>query len=253
MKYLGCMAVLGVLALNPSLAQTDQAERSRVQWLNGTSAPPLEFVLNRTTLSRSWAPGQRLGAGEFPAVAWRAEFKPPEPLRPLRLELDLQDGDSAAAVLVGDFAEVEEDKFNRAKLPPGYAENDERKIVRAGLIPVRIAKGRSATYPVYLLSGIPDETVRVEVEGGQTYDLEYGVLQSFQAAPGTRPELKIAGRPTPVGFDVDNISRGGLFAFCRPPGQERIEYGFLRLHSIESSKERAAELERREQEEAASD
>jgi len=183
-------------------------------------------------------------------VDWTAQFTPAAPLQPVRFELNLQDGDSVAAVLIGNFTELEEGRPVPARLPAGYTKNEEGRIVRVGLVEVPVVKARRATYPVHLLSGIPGEKVRVEVVGGQVFDLEYGVVQSFQAKPGTRAELKMPGRPLPVGFELDDISRGGLFAFYRLSGQERIEYGFLRLHSIESSKERVAELERREQEEA---
>jgi len=233
--------------------QSDELQRSRVQWLNATSAAPVEFVLNRTRIAPSWSPGQRSGAGVFPAVDWTAQFTPATPLQSVRFELNLQDGDSVAAVLIGNFEEVQEGSLNPARLPPGFTESEERKVVRAGLVKVPVGQARSASYPVHLLNGIPGEKVRVEVQGAQTFDLEYGVLQSFQAKPGSRPELKIAGRATPVAFEVDDLSRGGLFAFYRVPGKERVEYGFLRLHSIESSKERAADFERREREAAEAD
>jgi hypothetical protein len=251
MHVLLFLLLLAVVGAERVRAQELQPQLSRVQWLNATSVAPLEFVLNGTRLSSSWAPGQRSGAGVFPALQWKAQFTPATPLEPVRFELNLQDGDSAAAVLIGNFEEVEEGQLNPARLPPGYTVNDERKVVRAGLVRVRVGKARGASYPVYLLNGIPDEKLRVEVVGEGVFELEYGVMQSFQAAPGTRPELRLPGRALTVGFEVDDISRGGLFGFYRSPGKEQVEYGFLRLQSIESSKEREAELARRERDEEA--
>jgi len=239
MKIFGSILLtLFLTAVSPG--QDDERERSRVQWVNASCAAPVEFTLNRATLSRAWAPGQRNGLGEFPLVNWQAEFTPPQPQQPISVQLELRNGDSAAAVLIGDFAPVDERRFAGAKLPPGYSEGGDRRPVRAGLVKVPIPKSKGANYPVYLLNGIPGRKVRVEVEPQQVFELEYGVLKSFTAPPGTRTLVKLEGETEPVGFDVDNLSRGGLFAFYCPPGKESVEYTFVRLHSIESYLERTA-------------
>jgi len=226
------------------LAQQAEKEKSRVQWANASSAPAMQFMLNRTILSRSWAPGQRSGAGVFPAVNWNARFTPPAPLSAVEASLELQDGDSAAAVLIGDFKEYDEDTPRPSKLPAGFTESSDGKLVRAGIVTVPIGKGRSPQYPIYLLNGIPERTLQVGTEGGGKLELEYGVIQSFRAAPGSDAIVTVEGRNTPVGFEVDNLSRGGLFAFYQLPGKDRIEFVFLRLHSIESYRDRVSASER---------
>jgi hypothetical protein len=253
MRILANLLLVALAVSETTFGQADTSKRSHVQWLNATSADPVEFVLNRTTLSRSWSPGQRLGAGIFPSVDWSAQLKPAEPLEPARFELNLQDGESAAAVFIGDFKEVKDGELNPRRLPPGYIENPEGKAVRVGLVKLPVGKGRAANYPVYLLNGIPDEKVRVEVVGGQAFDLEYGVPQSFQAKSGSAVKVKFDGSDEPVEFNVDDTARGGLFTFYRRPGKDATEFGFMRLQSIESLNQLLTDFERVQQEEAASE
>jgi len=158
--------------------------------------------------------------------------------------LQLQDGDSAAAVLIGDFEEYDENTPRPSKLPPGFTETGDRQLIRAGVVTVPIAKGRSPQYPVHLLNAIPGKTLKVGAEGGESYELQYGVVQSFSAAPGREVAITVEGRNTPISFEVDNLSRGGLFAFYQLPGKDRVEFVFIRLHSIESHRDRVAARER---------
>lgn len=238
MKITFC--ALAVILITKPLAYSQSNEPpplSRVQWLNATCAEPVEFILNGTTLSKTWAPGQRIGTGNFPSLKWVPEFKQAEPPQTIREEIILKNGDSHAVILIGDFKETPEIELLQGKLPRGYSLSSDRKIVRAGIVNLPILKQKSKFYPVYLLNGIPEITVRAGIPGDKVVELEYGDLEFFMANPDTFPEIVLPGRPMPVSFELTNESRGGVFAFYKNKDNSKIEYAFLRLQSIESYQE----------------
>jgi hypothetical protein len=203
MKKICLFLFFTILMVETSLfGQAEEQPLSRVQWLNSTCAEPVEFVLNGTTLSSAWSPGQRIGAGNFPALQWSALFKQADPIQIIREEIALKNGDSLAAVLIGDFQETPDIELVQGKLPRGYSLNSDRKIVRAGIAKIPIIKGKANSYPVYVLNGIPEETVRVGTPGGKVFELGYGDLEYFMASPNTFPEIVLPGMTLPLFLEL---------------------------------------------------
>lgn len=208
-----------------------------MQWANASAAEGIKFTLLGDVVADPWRPGGQVGAGRRATLQWAAEFTPGSGSATLKETLELKSGQSAAAVLVGDFVEKEEVP-SAARPAPGYSKADAGKLLRAALLRFPVGRARESQYPVHLVNADPENRVKVTA-GGTTYDLEYAVPKSFKAPTGEQVKIKVSavGLEKEMGFTLEPSQRGGILAFYRTDGAERTSFVFVNLRSMESIKE----------------
>ena len=227
--------------IREAAAQEEPPEEvSSMQWANASAAEGIKFTLLGDVVADPWRPGGQVGAGRRATLQWAAEFTPGSGSGMLKEVLELKSGQSAAAVLVGDFVEKEEVPSS-ARQAPGYSKADSGKLLRAALLRFPVGRLRESQYPVHLVNADPENRVKVTA-GGTTYDLEYAVPKSFKAPAGEQVKIKVSavGLEKEMGFTLEPNQRGGIIAFYRPAGGQRTSFAFVNLRSLESIREMVA-------------
>jgi hypothetical protein len=218
--------------------QAPEAEFSRVQLANA-SPLAVKLTLMGEVVADAWPAGGQLARGPKATLKWGATFEAGSPLAELKESIEIAPGQSGAALLVGDFAKVSADEASGPM--PGYTKLNDRTLLRASLLKFPIGKQSAKEYPVYLVNGDPESTVKVSVVGGRSFDLEYGKPADFKAPVGAATKLKVVakggGRETNV--LPEPYERGIIIAFYRPKDSEEVQMTCMILYSIESPQERS--------------
>jgi hypothetical protein len=215
----------------------DQKDGSSIQWANASSITGIKFTLLGDVVADPWEPGGQVGAGLRETLKWTAEFDFSNDGLALKELVEMKTGQSGAALLVGDFAEMN-DAPPPAQLPPGYSKTTSDKLVRAALLRFPVEQGRESQYPVYLVNADPDNRVKVTA-GSLVYDLAYAVPKSFKAPVRENVKIKVSalGLEREMSFSLEPYNRGAIIAFYRPTGAEMTTFVFVNLRSLESIKE----------------
>jgi hypothetical protein len=228
------LSSLAVFASSLHGQDADQQDVSSMQWANAASVSGIKFTLLGDLVADPWKPGGQVGAGRRETLHWSAEFTPTSGGDTLKESLELEPGQSGAAVLVGDFAEADE-TLPPAKLPPGYSKLDGDKLLRAALLRFPVGKDRETQYPVHLVNADPKSRVKVTAAGA-SYELQYAVPQSFKAPAGQHVKIQVSatGLEKEMGFTLEPYNRGCIIAFYRPADADRTSFVFVNLRSLES-------------------
>jgi len=217
--------------------EAEESEVSSLQWANASSVPDVKFTLLGDVVANPWRPGGQVGAGRRKTLQWSAEFSVASTGATLKDTLQLKPGQSGAAVLVGDFAEIADGSAS-AQARPGYSKADSDKVLRAALLRFPAGKMREPQYPIHLLNADPENRVKVEI-GGAFYDLVYAVPQSLKVRAGQDVKIKVSalGLEREMSFNLEPYNRGGIIAFYRPADSEVTTFVFVNLRSLESIRE----------------
>ena len=233
------LSLLLLAALSAAaLAQpSDGPAVSSVQWANASCAGGVKFTLLGDVVADPWQPGGRVGGGPRSATTYRASFAPTPPLAALQQTIQIKAGDSAAAVLVGDFRQVKL-PAGQSGTPPGHTRMDDGSFLRADVLTIPVAKQKPPEHPVYFLNGSPSNPVKVELAGGPTFDLKYGEPALFKAVPEDAHRFKVTakGLAEEMGFSLDPLYRGAIIAFYTTP-EGGTKFVFVKLQSLESLRE----------------
>jgi hypothetical protein len=210
---------------------------SSMQWANASGAEGIKFILLGDVVADPWRSGGQVGAGRRETLHWAVDFTHASGGGSLKESLELEPGQSGAALLVGDFLEKDE-AASSAQIEPGYSKTDSGKLLRAALLRFPVGREREPQYPVYLVNADPENSVKVTVRSN-IYDLEYAVPKSFKAPTGEHVQIKVmaVGLEKEMGFTLEPNQRGGVLAFYRTGDSERTSFVFVNLRSIESIQE----------------
>ena len=210
---------------------------SSVQWANASCSGGVKFTLLGDVVADPWQPGGRVGGGPRSTKSYRASFAPAPPLEHLQQTIEINAGDSAAGVVVGDFRKIKLPAGQNGT-PPGHTRMDDGSFLRAAVLTIPVAKQKPAEHPVYFLNGSPSNPVRVEVAGGPSFDLKYGEPAIFKAVPEKSHRIKVTakGLEEEMGFTLDPLYRGAIIAFYTTP-EGGTKFVFVKLQSLESLRE----------------
>lgn len=238
-KHLPLVALFFASTFGAAAQTPESTESSSMQWANASSVSGVKFTLLGDVVADPWRPGGQTGAGSRDTLQWVAEFKPESGGSTLTESLELRSGQSGAAILVGDFVEIERAATSEEQLPLGHTKVQAGKLLRATVLKFPVGKTREPQYPVYLVNGDPENQVKVTV-GGVDYRLDYAVPKSFKAPAGEHVKIKLSavGLQKEIGFTIEPYDRGGVIGFYRTVDAERTAFVFVNLRSIESISER---------------
>ncbi len=257
-KASSTVIILLALAFSTQAQQESSGGVSSIIWTNGSGMPNLKFTLNSKLVSENWLPGAYGGAGPVESINWSASFSPVQPAMGFTETFNVENRSSSIAVLIGDFKSFTNEDMQEAfpnivemNTPSGFKKMGPRGYTRAALLRFPIQKDASASYPVYLLNGIPESTVKLTFRDGKIFNLDYGKPETYvaQAENEVHLAIEVDSKKEIVGFRLDSLERGGVLVFYRKPGHAQTEKVFVNLDSLESLEYRAANPEAEEPEE----
>jgi hypothetical protein len=231
---------------------------SSVFWGNASPAAGIKFILQGKKLTDAWLVGANGGGGSTPTLSWNASFSVQPPLLGFSRAFKLANRESIAALLIGDFKKFTSEEIALKfpdileKIPDGFTKTSSNSFTRAALLSFLIQKESSAKYPLHLVNGIPDASIRITFQDGKSFVLSYAKPEIYLAETKVRTKLGIQeGVNKEVqAFSLDPLMRGAVLAFYRKPGQTELGKLFMKLESIESIEYRANNPEPEEEEES---
>jgi len=234
MKY-ALISGLTFLALMGAWAQEEESDTASTQILNASAVPWVTISRTGDVNYGEVPQGAQISGGATSGRQWILSITPPTPSQPIEAKLERESRGNYAAVVVGDFLEIDSPNEELSERP-GFTALPEGKFLRAGVVTTKIAGQRNQRYPFYVLNALPEDKLRLGFEGESVRELSYGeTISSGMTASGPKL-IKAQHREAQfdLKFHVQSHERGLMLVFFPDANTGKAKYAVVRLQSLDA-------------------